>query len=144
MIGPIKLNNELFVPNATYCCEYCQSIFDFLDMTKCTNCKGNYCLDCRHSSTHKCSALEKNFVLDERLDKKKKKKCNFKGCKVELDLVNNMICNKCNLKYCMDHRLYESHKCEKYKSNSDDFNKIKNKFTQQNKLLALLKKEFIK
>lgn len=140
MIDHIKLNYELFVPNATYCCEYCQSNFDFLDMTKCTNCKGSYCLECRHSSTHKCVESGVSEVPKE----KKKKKCNFKGCKVELDLVNNMICNKCNLKYCMDHRLYESHKCEKYKINTTDFDKMKNKITQQNKLFALLKKEFIK
>ena len=140
MIGPVKMNNVLFVPNTTYCCEYCQNVYDFLEMTKCFNCKGNYCLQCKNSSTHKC--INDDIVTAPK--EPKKKKCNFKGCKVELDLVNNMVCNKCNFKYCMNHRLYESHQCKNYNNNPSEFNKMKDTIQKQNNLLKLLKKEFLK
>ena len=75
-----------------------------------------------------------------------KEKCNVKGCKEVIDLVNRHQCQKCKKIHCLFHRIYESHNCEVFlkESKKDIFKDIKKKFQLQNKLLNDLKKEFIK
>ncbi len=76
------------------------------------------------------------------------KKCNFNGCKEIMDLANRHTCNKCGITYCMYHRVYESHECkiflQEQKSQENELIIQHEKKIQQNKLLAELKKEFIK
>lgn len=76
------------------------------------------------------------------------KKCNFKGCKEIMDLANRIECNKCHIFHCMSHRVYEAHDCKVFeleqKKQENSLDKMRKKMEIQNKLIADLKKEYIK
>ena len=40
-----------------------------------------------------------------------KKRCSAEGCNIKLTFVNSHEC-KCGLKFCLKHRLPESHSCK--------------------------------
>jgi hypothetical protein len=69
------------------------------------------------------------------------KKCNFKLCKVKMDLVNCMECKKCHNKFCLDHRLFEAHNCEVFKNEHkiNELEILRNKMTIQNDIIKSLK-----
>ncbi len=58
-------------------------------------------------------------------DKKKKKRCNFKGCKKKLNLVDLERKCKCQKIFCSKHRTANDHNCSfDYKTNKDNILKI--------------------
>lgn len=98
--------------------------------------------------SNKISLENSNRQLPAKDKKIKIKKCNFNGCKEIMDLANRHTCNKCGITHCMFHRVYESHDCtvfiKEQKLQENALIKQHEKIIQQNKLLAELKKEFIK
>jgi predicted nucleic acid binding AN1-type Zn finger protein len=53
-----------------------------------------------------------------------------------------MECKKCHNKYCLDHRLYESHDCEIFKNEEkiNELDILRNKISLQNSIIKDLKK----
>ena len=69
------------------------------------------------------------------------KKCNFKLCRVKMDLVNCMECSKCHKKFCFDHRLFEAHDCEIFKNETkiNELEILRNTINLQNQIINSLK-----
>jgi len=114
---------------------------DFLPF-KCDCCNNTYCLEHRTYSAHNCpKAQGKNLIaiicplckqtipitadtdanhawdLHSRTvcdpsNRKKKQRCSVQNCKSKLGPLNKVVCEKCRLEVCLNHRFPDAHNCQ--------------------------------
>src|ERR1700712_4251509 len=105
--------------------EYCHQL-DFLPF-RCDSCKGKFCLDHRSETAHKCSnagawaraKAARNGASTTSAPSSKpnilthEQQCSHASCKTLIDtpLVPGVHCQTCNRRYCLKHRMKETHAC---------------------------------
>ena len=53
-------------------------------------------------------------VRQDRKAKRKKNRCQHKGCKTKLHGYDSFSCSSCGRHFCVSHRMKDDHKCKKY------------------------------
>ncbi|QIX01324.1 hypothetical protein AMS68_006841 [Peltaster fructicola] len=112
---------------------HCQMTFchqlDFLPF-KCESCQGKFCLDHRTESAHSCPqagawarrrAQANGLSTTSRTASPRpnilthEQQCSLPACKTLIDtpLVTGVLCETCNRRYCLKHRMAYEHECSK-------------------------------